>query len=907
MLVKLRVLALRVLLFSVPFATYSQISMRGVVTDANSQKPLPFVNVMVSNTTKGTMTDTSGVFTFSRLPEGKYMLLVSSVGYQSYTQEVTVSVSKNPVALTIRLLPQAQDLDEVTIKVARGKQWEQDLKSFKKAFLGTDTYAQGCQILNRQVLDFKRKEGTLTASATAPLLIENRKLGYKITFVLKRFEASATNFLISGDTYFEELIPTPSERTQWQTNRKEAYLGSLTHFLRALARQTATDEGFELYAYTPGGEGQKHTSNFSYNINVQNTLKKVSPDSLVRRDGSSFWLDLSRRLEIHYTQKEDDFKTYVDVPYQVSQIESKNRQVAFVKEGVFVDKYATTTVGSFNNYRVATMLPIEYEISMEEVKVLKRNTSNQYGALQEKIFIHANQSNYQAGDTLWFKTYQVYQHPLYRDALSKLIYVDLIDPHLTILDSRILKSNNGVAWGDFKLADTLQTGRYYVRAYTHWMRNYGDSTQAVVEIPVFGRGETGLFQSAALEQDSTLKIELAKSVFQKGERMDFSVRGLPMTSYSVTIASERVAGRGQPRETLAFNPSFTLENVSYPVETGLTFYGKIKNKQQKPVSTEILVVRQDTLLVDKYASNGRGEFTINDMIGHDSLRFEVIATDAKGKPLPFIEVTPPEPLSFNYVRKTPVSFEVKRLNEDFVPKVEKKSIQLAEVAVREKRRLDTTQITRMHKIFGKPTYEFTDKDLNFEGKTHFIQAIQNKVAGLEVFIDAVTGQIRLRSLKHGDAQPVIWLDGIRYDNINQLSHLTGAMIARIDVYRTNTAMIVPKFSAGLIAIYTKSFIAGDDLGFEALPPAEGIRRFKFRGIHTPKNFYILDVQKDKLEMSGFENRSTLYWKPDLLTNHLGEAKLMLTAYGKVGTYRVEVIGYDENGRISKTTKQFEIQ
>ena len=134
MLVKLRVLALRVLLLSVPFATYSQISMRGVVTEANSQKPLPFVNVMVSNTTKGTMTDTSGVFTFSRLPEGKYMLLVSSVGYQSYTQEVTVSVSKNPVALTIRLLPQAQDLDEVTIKVARDKQWEQDLKSFKKSF-----------------------------------------------------------------------------------------------------------------------------------------------------------------------------------------------------------------------------------------------------------------------------------------------------------------------------------------------------------------------------------------------------------------------------------------------------------------------------------------------------------------------------------------------------------------------------------------------------------------------------------------------------------------------------------------------------------------------------------------------------------------------------------------------------
>ena len=72
MLVKLRVLALRVLLLFVPFATYSQISLRGVVTDANSQKPLPFVNVMVSNTTKGTMTDTSGFFAFSRLPEGKY-------------------------------------------------------------------------------------------------------------------------------------------------------------------------------------------------------------------------------------------------------------------------------------------------------------------------------------------------------------------------------------------------------------------------------------------------------------------------------------------------------------------------------------------------------------------------------------------------------------------------------------------------------------------------------------------------------------------------------------------------------------------------------------------------------------------------------------------------------------------
>ncbi len=75
-------------------------------------KPLPGASVILFPRTNGTSTDDLGVFEFRNLPEGKYSIKVSYLGYQNYQAEI--ELARNRV-LEIRLKPRLQTLQEVVI------------------------------------------------------------------------------------------------------------------------------------------------------------------------------------------------------------------------------------------------------------------------------------------------------------------------------------------------------------------------------------------------------------------------------------------------------------------------------------------------------------------------------------------------------------------------------------------------------------------------------------------------------------------------------------------------------------------------------------------------------------------------------------------------------------------------
>lgn len=90
---------------------------------------------------------------------------------------------------------------------------------------------------------------------------------------------------------------------------------------------------------------------------------------------------------------------------------------------------------------------------------------------QEKVYLHTDRPYYTSGDTIWFKAYLTagpYHEP---SAISRTIYVELINDAGKRLQLLKLMSVNGSATGDVPLADTLTSGNYILRAYTQWMRN----------------------------------------------------------------------------------------------------------------------------------------------------------------------------------------------------------------------------------------------------------------------------------------------------------------------------------------------------------------------------------------------------------------------------------------------------
>jgi len=96
---------------------YSQTgSIIGTIKDKQTGKSLPFVHVVVQNTTTGAISDENGVFKLEELKPGYYNLTFSFIGYQTHKIVELEVFNHKPIILEIALQPDAAQLDEVIIR-----------------------------------------------------------------------------------------------------------------------------------------------------------------------------------------------------------------------------------------------------------------------------------------------------------------------------------------------------------------------------------------------------------------------------------------------------------------------------------------------------------------------------------------------------------------------------------------------------------------------------------------------------------------------------------------------------------------------------------------------------------------------------------------------------------------------
>ena len=93
---------------------------------------------------------------------------------------------------------------------------------------------------------------------------------------------------------------------------------------------------------------------------------------------------------------------------------------------------------------------------------------------QEKVYLHTDKPYYAIGDDIWFKAYVLDAQNLGPTTQSNILYVDLINSRDSIKKTLRLPLIAGFGWGNFELKDSLQEGNYRLRAYTTWMRNFGE-------------------------------------------------------------------------------------------------------------------------------------------------------------------------------------------------------------------------------------------------------------------------------------------------------------------------------------------------------------------------------------------------------------------------------------------------
>lgn len=112
-----------------------------------------------------------------------------------------------------------------------------------------------------------------------------------------------------------------------------------------------------------------------------------------------------------------------------------------------------------------------YAGSIDDIRSeLERSSLSQ---IQEKVYVHTDNSCYFVGDTLWYKAYVVRADNLVPTDLSRVLYVELLSPDgLLVERQQIVINAKGYTCGQFVLTDSLYSGYYELRAYTRWMLNF---------------------------------------------------------------------------------------------------------------------------------------------------------------------------------------------------------------------------------------------------------------------------------------------------------------------------------------------------------------------------------------------------------------------------------------------------
>lgn len=126
------------------------------------------------------------------------------------------------------------------------------------------------------------------------------------------------------------------------------------------------------------------------------------------------------------------------------------------------------------NFIVALLWFSSVNAQIEDQSVLLTDYKKNIEIPFEKVYLHLDRLYYSAAEDVWIKAYLVDAITNKLSNNSSNLNIELISSGSKIIKRLVLRIDHGVGAGDIHLGDSLASGNYLIRAYTNWMRNFGD-------------------------------------------------------------------------------------------------------------------------------------------------------------------------------------------------------------------------------------------------------------------------------------------------------------------------------------------------------------------------------------------------------------------------------------------------
>ncbi|MEO0470418.1 MAG: TonB-dependent receptor plug domain-containing protein [Bacteroidota bacterium] len=130
----------------------------------------------------------------------------------------------------------------------------------------------------------------------------------------------------------------------------------------------------------------------------------------------------------------------------------------------------------------ACLIPTLSAQNTNSEKIAAAITQRQQDFPREKVYLHLDKNLFVAGEDIRLKAYLLDGKTHTASVLSKLVYVELLNPGGQKLDRIYLDTKAGQAEGNLSIPGDVGAGQYQIRAWTNWMRNREEQFQMAVRV-----------------------------------------------------------------------------------------------------------------------------------------------------------------------------------------------------------------------------------------------------------------------------------------------------------------------------------------------------------------------------------------------------------------------------------------
>jgi len=272
----------------------------------------------------------------------------------------TIPVTENN-KLEVLIVKEDKSLGAVVLKntYEEADGWDKYGDFFSKNFIGSTPNAAQCVLTNPEVLKFYyyKRSNRLKVTATEPLQITNKALGYNPRYQLDSFVYFYNTDLNSyrGYCLYTEMEGTVSLKKSWAANRLKAYEGSKLQFMRSYYDSTVIEDGCIIDLLD-----ENDNKKFSKVKDVYDTLYYGALDSTLQIE-----IYFPRKISVTYTKKrpEPEYLKKMglpkSVPYPISYIDLKET-IAITQNGYYYDQKDWVNQGYWSWKNVADLLPFDY-------------------------------------------------------------------------------------------------------------------------------------------------------------------------------------------------------------------------------------------------------------------------------------------------------------------------------------------------------------------------------------------------------------------------------------------------------------------------------------------------------------------------------------------------------------------